>query len=235
MQQSTSPPQYGRSSYSQRLFAASRSAVSVSTDASTPHSRSELSDHVVAVHGWPAPSAASGPWKSKPPGRTRRRPTGRRGPAARAAGRRTPPSRRGRGSPPRPPPGRRAGPARPASAARGRSRAASRPGPGPPRRDGTPPVRHEAVTVRAATGFSDRHPTPFGSCEQQPQPRPRSLVPGLAGAAVSSDRRLPVRSASGSARSRRPGCGAPASPPFVVTAALGSRGMMKGVSRLYAR
>ncbi len=69
MQQSTSPPQYGRPSYSHRLFAARRSAVSVSADASTPHSRSEFSDHVVAVHGWPAPSAASGPWKSKPPGK----------------------------------------------------------------------------------------------------------------------------------------------------------------------
>ena len=43
--------------------------MSVSTDASTPHSRSEFSDHVVAVHGWPAPSAASGPSKSKPPGK----------------------------------------------------------------------------------------------------------------------------------------------------------------------
>ncbi len=71
MQQSTSPPQYGRSSYSQRLFAARRSAVSVSTDASTPHSRSEFSDQVVAVHGWPAPSAASGPSKSKSRGEER--------------------------------------------------------------------------------------------------------------------------------------------------------------------
>ncbi len=59
-------------------------------------------------------------------GRTRRRPTGRRGPAGRAAGRRSPRSRRGRGSPPRPPRARRAGRARPASAAPGRSRAASR-------------------------------------------------------------------------------------------------------------
>ncbi len=55
MQQSTSPPQYGRSSYSQRLFAASSSAVRRSrrTAASSPHSRSEFSVHVVAVHGCP--------------------------------------------------------------------------------------------------------------------------------------------------------------------------------------
>lgn len=39
--------------------------MSVSTDASTPHSRSESSDHKVAVHGCPAPSAAWGPSQSK--------------------------------------------------------------------------------------------------------------------------------------------------------------------------
>ena len=65
MQQSTSPPQYGRSSYSQRLFAARRSAVPASAAASRPQSRRVLSVHVVAVHGCPAPSAASGPLKSK--------------------------------------------------------------------------------------------------------------------------------------------------------------------------
>src|SRR4051794_10041189 len=42
MQQSTSPPQYGRSSYSQRLLAASFSAVPASAAASNPHSRSAL-------------------------------------------------------------------------------------------------------------------------------------------------------------------------------------------------
>src|SRR4029434_10333767 len=67
--QSTSPPQYGRSSYSQRLFAASRSAVPASAAASRPHSRRVLSVHVVAVHGWPASSAVSEPWKSKSPGK----------------------------------------------------------------------------------------------------------------------------------------------------------------------
>ncbi len=71
MQQSTSPPQYGRSSYSQRLFAASRSAVPASAAAWRPHSPSVLSAHVVAVHGCPAPSAASKPEKSKPFGKLR--------------------------------------------------------------------------------------------------------------------------------------------------------------------
>src|SRR5258708_7780714 len=61
MQQSTSPPQYGRPSYSQRLFAASSSAVPASTAASRPHSRSEFNDHVVAVHGCPQPSSAPPP------------------------------------------------------------------------------------------------------------------------------------------------------------------------------
>ena len=65
MQQSTSPPQYGRSSYSHRLLAASRSAVPASAEALTPHSRNEVRLDVVAVHGWPAPATASGPSKSK--------------------------------------------------------------------------------------------------------------------------------------------------------------------------
>ena len=52
MQASTSPPQYGRSSYSQRALARRSPAVSgFNASGSTPHSRRELSDHVVAVHG----------------------------------------------------------------------------------------------------------------------------------------------------------------------------------------
>ena len=69
MQRSTSPPQYGRLSYSHREFAARRSAVSPRTAASNPQSRSVFSTQVVAVHGWPAPSAASGPAKSKSAGK----------------------------------------------------------------------------------------------------------------------------------------------------------------------
>src|SRR4051794_1122188 len=71
MQQSTSPLQYDKSSYSQRQLSARSSTVrrSRSTAASRPHSRNELSVHVVAVHGCPAPSAASGPSKSKSAGK----------------------------------------------------------------------------------------------------------------------------------------------------------------------
>jgi hypothetical protein len=69
MQQSTSPPQYGRLSYSHREFTARRSAVSPRAAASSPQSRSVFSTQVVAVHGWPAPSAASGPAKSKSAGK----------------------------------------------------------------------------------------------------------------------------------------------------------------------
>ena len=60
MQQSTSPPQYGRSSYSHRLLAASSSAVPARASAGRPHSRSVFSDQVVAVYGCPSPPS-SGP------------------------------------------------------------------------------------------------------------------------------------------------------------------------------
>ena len=71
MQQSTSPSQYGRPSYSQRQFSASSSAVRRSrrTLASRPHSRNELSVQVVAVQGCELCSAASGPAKSNSAGK----------------------------------------------------------------------------------------------------------------------------------------------------------------------
>src|SRR5262249_36102906 len=67
MQQSTSPPQYGRPSYSQRLFAASRSAGPARAEASRPQSRRGLSVHVVAVQRCPAPPP--GPGTAGQPGR----------------------------------------------------------------------------------------------------------------------------------------------------------------------
>ncbi len=71
MQQSTSPSQYGRPSYSQQQFFASSSAVRRSrrTLASRPHSRNELSVHVVAVQGCELCSAASVPAKSNSAGK----------------------------------------------------------------------------------------------------------------------------------------------------------------------
>jgi hypothetical protein len=66
MQQSTSPPQYGRSSYSHREFAARRSAVSPRTSGSRPHSRSDFRAQVVAVQGCPCSFICS---NSKPLGK----------------------------------------------------------------------------------------------------------------------------------------------------------------------
>src|SRR5699024_10023652 len=56
MQTSTSPPQYGRFSYSQRT-SASISAVPASAAASPPHSPRSLSAQVVAGHGCGVSSA----------------------------------------------------------------------------------------------------------------------------------------------------------------------------------
>ena len=111
MQQSTSPPQYGRSSYSQRLFSASSSAVRRSAArpgrGPTPaaSSASTSSPSTAGRHRLPPRDRRS----RSPRGRTRRRPTGRRDPGARAAARRSPRSRPARASPPRP---RRGSPSR---------------------------------------------------------------------------------------------------------------------------
>ena len=127
MQQSTSPPQYGSSSYSQREFAASSSAVRLSrrTSASIPHSRSELRVQVVAVQGWP-PLPPRDRGSRSPPGRTRRPPIDRRHPATQEGVRR---SLRSRSAPALPPTPRAVRPRHrvpPASAAPDRSRAARR-------------------------------------------------------------------------------------------------------------
>ena len=129
MQQSTSPPQYGRSSYSQRLFAARRSGrvredrriqPPLAQRVQRPGRRCpRLTGSLRRLRALEVEARRE---------RTPRRPTGHPGPADRGAWRRTPPSRRELGSPPRLPPGRRRGRARPASAVPGRSQGASRSG-----------------------------------------------------------------------------------------------------------
>ena len=113
----------GRSSYSQRLFAATSSAVRRSrrTVESMPESRKVLSDQVVAVYGWLPADSSLNSW---PAGSRHRRPTARPGPAERAVGRRSPPWRSAPASLPTPAVVRRRGQDPPANAGTGRNRGA---------------------------------------------------------------------------------------------------------------